>query len=252
MSFRVNIENLSVILVEPTHPGNIGATARAMANMGVTDLRLVLPEAHLSEVAVKRAAHGLEVLKNATVHEHLTDALHDLHWVGGTTARNRKAQDRTVLLPDIAQAFPDHSCRMGLLFGRESSGLSNDELALCTALIHIPTHGEATSLNLSHAVMVTLYEMSRHYQPANVIPGADLGSGIATVEELAGLRQHLESVLIQTDFMKTHQETGIMKRFDDFFARAQPTEHEIRMWRGMLHRVEITIRRSLENGSKQD
>ena len=107
-------------------------------------------------------------------------------------------------------------------------------------------------MNLSHAVMVTLYEMSRHYQPANVTPGADLGSGIATVKELAGLRQHLESVLIQTDFMKTHQETGIMKRFDDFFARAQPREHEIRMWRGMLHRVEITIRRSLEKGSKQD
>ena len=251
MSSQVKAENVAVILVEPTHPGNIGATARAMANMGVTDLRLVLPEEHLSDVATKRAAHGLDVLKNASVYNHVTDALHDLQWVGGTTARNRKGQDRTMMLPDIAQCFPHQSCRMGFLFGRESSGLTNDELALCTALIHIPTYGEASSLNLSHAVMVTLYELSRHYEKNESNHSSDTGTVRATVEELAGLRQHLESVLIQTEFLKTHQETGIMKRFDDFFARAQPTDYDIRMWRGMLHRVDITIRRSLANASKQ-
>lgn len=251
MSLRVKVENLSVILVEPTHPGNIGATARAMANMGVTDLRLVLPREHLNEVASTRAAHGIDVLKNAGVSDNVTGALHDLQWVGGTTARNRKGQGRTVRLPDIAQSFPDQACRMGLLFGRESSGLTNEELALCSALIHIPTHGDASSLNLSHAVMVTLYELSRHYGKAESGHQSDSETKRATVEEFAGLRQHLESVLIQTEFLKTHQETGIMKRFDDFFARAQPTDHDIRMWRGMLHRVEITIRRSLENDPEQ-
>lgn len=243
MSSQVKVENLSVILVEPTHPGNIGATARAMANMGVSDLRLVNPNEHLSDIASQRAAHGLEVLRNASVFDNVKDALNDMHWVGGTTARMRRAQDRTVLLTNIAQTLPKQPCRMGLLFGRESSGLSNDELALCTSLIHIPTHGEATSLNLSQAVMVTLYEFSRHYEKREANNHEKVTTSKATVEELAGLRQHLESVLIQTSFLKTHQETGIMKRFDDFFARAQPTENDIKMWRGMLHRVEVTIHR---------
>lgn len=251
MSSQVNVENLSVILVEPTHPGNIGATARAMANMGVSDLRLVLPGEHLDNVANQRAAHGVEVLKNASVHGNVKDALHDLQWVGGTTARSRKGQDRTVMLPDIAQNFPDQPCRMGFLFGRESSGLTNDELALCSALVHIPTYGDATSLNLSHAVMVTLYELSRHYEKTESNHSSESETTKATVEEFAGLRQHLESVLIQTKFLKTHQETGIMKRFDDFFARAQVTDYDVKMWRGMLHRVEMTIRRNLANNSKQ-
>jgi tRNA (cytidine32/uridine32-2'-O)-methyltransferase len=232
-------------------PGNIGATARAMANMGVTDLRLVLPGEHLNDVATQRAAHGVEVLKNASVYDHVTDALHDLQWVGGTTARNRKGQDRTVMLPDIAQMFSRSSLSNGVVVRARKQRIDQRRISTLHALIHIPTHGDASSLNLSHAVMVTLYELSRHYEKTNQTIVLISETTRATVEEFAGLRQHLESVLIQTEFLKTHQETGIMKRFDDFFARAQPTDYDIRMWRGMLHRVEITIRRSLANDSKQ-
>ena len=248
MSLHVNPENLCVILVEPTHPGNIGATARAMANMGVADLRLVLPKDYSSDTAIARAAHGLDVLENASVFDNLADALQDLQWVCGTTARSRSKQDRAVLLSDIANCFPSQPSRMGLMFGRESSGLTNEELARCSTLIHIPTHGKATSLNLSHAVMVTLYEVARFYgkEKERRVVHSIGESARATIVELAGLRSHLESVLTQTQFLKSHQETGIMERFDDFFARAQPTENDVRMWRGMLHRMEVTIRRSDE------
>ncbi len=245
MSSLMNAENLSVILVEPTHPGNIGATARAMANMGVRDLRLVRPKDHLNEEALQRAAHGLEVLEKARKFDNVEDSLHDLHWVAGTTARNRAKQDRTVILPEVVQNLPSQDCRMGFMFGRESSGLTNEELSLCSLLIHIPTHNLASSLNLSHAVLVTLYEVFRpsmiESTPVSDVPFSDNESDRASISAIAGLRQHLKSVLTQTGFIKTHQETGIMNRFDDFFARAEPTSNDVQMWRGVLHRVELTI-----------
>jgi len=173
-----------------------------------------------------------------------------LHWVCGTTARVRSKQDRTVLLPALATKFPSKSCRMGFMFGRESSGLTNEELSLCTHLVHIPTHGQAASLNLSHAVMVTLYEMSRSYENEGVSSSfSEVQTTRASMGEMAGLRDHLESVLTETHFLKSHQDTGIMERFDDFFARAQSTENDVSMWRGMLHRVEVTIRRTGEHKS---
>ena len=237
-------QDISVILVEPSHPGNIGAVARAMGNMGVKDLRLVRPSDPTSVEARERAAHAKSLLDSATVFDSPEAAVADLRMVFGTTARSRSRQDRGCALPDLGSHLPVENCKIGFMFGRESSGLTNEELALCTALLHIPTFGDVPSLNLSHAVMVTLYESSRFYTKtttAGTTTSQNGPSELASIAELEGLKSHLENVLRTTGFLHANQETGMMERFSDFFARARPTGLDVRMWRGMLHRVEVTI-----------
>ncbi len=244
MSTTLRAQDISVILVEPSHPGNIGAVARAMGNMGVSELRLVRPKDPLGVEARERAAHAESLLVNASLFDSPEAAVEDLQMVFGTTARLRSRRDRGCALPDLESHLPVENTRVGFMFGRESSGLTNEELALCTTLLHIPTFGEVSSLNLSHAVMVTLYEASRFYAETSDIetPTSQNGSmQLASISELEGLKSHLENVLRTTGFLHANQETGMMERFSDFFARARPTDLDVRMWRGMLHRVEVTI-----------
>ena len=246
MKSTLRAQDISVILVEPSHPGNIGAVARAMGNMGVKDLRLVRPNDPMSMEARERAAHAESLLDSATVFDSTEAAVADLQMVFGTTARLRSRQDRRCALPDLGSHLPDDNCRVGFMFGRESSGLTNEELALCTTLLHIPTFGDVSSLNLSHAVMVTLYEASRLYAESSDVgtPASQNGfMQLASISELEGLKSHLENVLRTTGFLHANQETGMMERFSDFFARARPTDLDVRMWRGMLHRVEVTMKR---------
>lgn len=246
MRTTLRAQDISVILVEPSHPGNIGAVARAMGNMGVHDLRLVRPSDPLGTEARERAAHAESLLADAKVFESPEAAVADLQVVFGTTARLRSRQDRGCALPDLETHLPAEDCRIGFMFGRESSGLSNQELALCTSLLHIPTFSDVSSLNLSHAVMVTLYEVSRFYSAetdvCEPLPQSVMGD-LASISEVEGLKNHLESVLRATGFLHVNQETGMMERFSDFFARARPTNLDVRMWRGMLHRVEVTMKR---------
>lgn len=254
MKSTLRAQDISVILVEPSHPGNIGAVARAMGNMGVTDLRLVGPKDPFGSQATERAAHGTGILKQARIFNSVEEALGDLRVVFGTTARSRSRQGRAWALPELESHLPVASCKMGFMFGRESSGLANEELELCTSLVRIPTFSDVTSLNLSHAVMVTLYEVSRFYgktKDADQISVQKDAAELASVSAIEGLKSHLEGVLRSTGFLHAKQETGMMERFSDFFARANPTELDVRMWRGMLHRVEVTMKRTkseLTNG----
>ena len=246
MKSTLRAQDISIILVEPSHPGNIGAVARAMGNMGINDLRLVRPKDPMSMEARERAAHAESLLDTADVFDCPEAAVADLQMVFGTTARLRSRQDRGCALPDLGSHLPVDQCKVGFMFGRESSGLTNEELALCTTFLHIPTFGDVPSLNLSHAVMVTLYEASRFYAESSDVgtpTSQNRSMEHASISEMEGLKSHLEIVLRTTGFLHTNQETGMMERFSDFFARARPTDLDVRMWRGMLHRVEVTIKR---------
>ena len=159
----------AIILVEPSHPGNIGAVARAMGNMGATDLRLVNPANPLHPEAIDRATRAESILRQARTFENLETAIADLERVYGTTARERARHDRVIALPELMEEWPTGSGKVGLVFGRESSGLTNQELDLCSRLMRIPTFGEVSSLNLSHAVMVSLYEFSAWRNPCGKI-----------------------------------------------------------------------------------
>ncbi|MFH1916690.1 MAG: RNA methyltransferase [Nanoarchaeota archaeon] len=157
---------LTIVLFGPEHPGNVGAVARAMQNFGINSLVLIDPKCdHLSDEALHRAVHAKTVLKKAKVAQH--KILHQFQVVIGTTSRLGTDYNirRSPLLPsDLAKKLIKSIPRtkVALVFGRESTGLSNDEVALCDFLVTIPTSKKYPSLNLSHAVAIILYELTKH------------------------------------------------------------------------------------------
>ncbi len=237
----------AIILVEPSHPGNIGAVARAMGNMGATDLRLVNPANPLHPEAIDRATRAESILRQARTFENLETAIADLERVYGTTARERARHDRVIALPELMEEWPTESGKVGLVFGRESSGLTNQELDLCSRLMRIPTFGKVSSLNLSHAVMVSLYEIQRLEKPMR--QDTSSSDPLADVDAIQGLLRHLKESIQRTGFLRPHQETEIMERFSNFFAKANPTALEIRMWRGVFHRMDLKLEGLHENSS---
>ncbi len=237
----------AIILVEPSHPGNIGAVARAMGNMGATDLRLVNPANPLHPEAIDRANRAESILRQARTCETLETAIADMERVYGTTARERARHDRVSALPELMEEWPTGSGKVGLVFGRESSGLTNQELDLCSRLMRIPTFGEVSSLNLSHAVMVSLYEIQRLEKPMR--QDTRSSDPLADVDAIQGLLRHLKESIQRTGFLRPHQETEIMERFSNFFAKANPTALEIRMWRGVFHRMDLKLEGLHENAS---
>ena len=157
------LANVRIVLVEPTHPGNIGAVARAMRTMGLRDLRLVGPRRYPSAEATERAAGAFDVLDRARVDGDLSEALADCTWAVAATARPRRLE--WVQL-DPAQAGRELVRRavsgpVAAVFGRESAGLSNDEIDHCQAVLRIPTAPDFRSLNIAAAVQIAAYEIAR-------------------------------------------------------------------------------------------
>lgn len=232
---------VTVVLVEPTLPANVGSVARAMNNMGVTQLRLVNPCEFQNREARQTATHSWRILRCAAVFPTLAAAVADQHRIIGTTARLRGRHARITRLPDIHELLPSAEETLGLVFGRESSGLTNTELALCNGWVHIPTYGRHRSLNLAHAVAVTLYELSRAYGA----PGRSGAkrTGLARAREVEAMKHHLFDLLREVHFLRPRQEELMWSRFSDLIGRAQPTELDVRLIRGFVHRVEVTLRR---------
>ncbi|PIQ42674.1 MAG: tRNA (cytosine(32)/uridine(32)-2'-O)-methyltransferase TrmJ [Gammaproteobacteria bacterium CG11_big_fil_rev_8_21_14_0_20_46_22] len=157
------LDNLSIVLVEPSHPGNIGATARAMKNMGLSNLVLVSPREFPSEEATQRAASAADVLERARCVSTLAEAIADVERVYGCAADLRDQAwpvfSAEALGLEVAGAQVGR--RMAIVFGRESTGLNNEELALCHAQVQIPTDSAYNSLNLAQAVQVVCYELHK-------------------------------------------------------------------------------------------
>ena len=157
----MNADNITIVLVEPSHPGNIGAVARAMKNMGLSQLTLIAPERFPDEEATWRAVWAADVLENARIVGSLDEALADAQLVVGATARDQRIPwpvlDARAAAADIAH----HSLagRVAVVFGREDNGLSNEELMRCNLHLAIPTSDEYSSLNLAMAVQVVCYEL---------------------------------------------------------------------------------------------
>lgn len=226
-----------IVLVETSHPGNIGAAARAMKTMGLTELVLVRPRAPFpSPDATARAAGADEILANARVTESLDEAIADCSWVTGASARLRSivvpfANPRECAAA-IWQKIPAN--RAALLFGNEQSGLTNEELARCQQLVHIPTNPEYSSLNLAMSVQVLCYElrMSAPNLPAPVGPVGDWP--LATASELEGLHEHLERLLTESGFLHPEHQKQVKLKLRRIFQRATLDQNEISILRGML------------------
>ncbi|MFT4748600.1 MAG: tRNA (cytidine32/uridine32-2'-O)-methyltransferase [Pseudohongiellaceae bacterium] len=243
-----NPENIKIVLVNTSHPGNIGAAARAMKNMGMMQLVLVQPEDFPSGVARGRAASALDVIENAIVVDTLEEAIADCSLVIGTSARSRKIPWPMVTPESCAQKIVQESVggKTALVFGREDSGLDNDELQLCNFHVQIPTNPDCSSLNLAAAVMVICYEVFKY--DASLDGRAALAEDEfwdqekATGEQVEHFYEHLEQVMTKIKFHDPENPRQLMQRMRRLFSRIRIDVMEMNILRGILSNIEYHIK----------
>jgi len=244
----LDFQNVSVVLVNTSHPGNIGASARAMKNMGLDNLILVQPEEFPSGVAVGRAASAVDTLENAVVVSSLEEAVRDCGLVIGASARSRRIP-WPMLTPEQCGAKVQQEMainKVALVFGREDAGLNNEELQLCHFHVQIPTSEGYSSLNLAAAVMVVCYELRK---------AGIAGLGVsqegtereeeefwdqkkASGEEVDHLYSHFERVLVAIDFHDPKNPRQLMQRMRRMFSRIRIDVMEMNILRGILTNIE--------------
>ncbi len=232
---------VKIVLVETTHPGNIGAAARAMKTMGHDKLRLVNPKRFPAAEATARAAGADDILSNAVLYVSLADAVADCDLVMATTARSRNlAWPLFSPRAGAEKLCRGHYSSGAIVFGRESSGLSNAELETCNALIQIPTSGDYNSLNLAAAVQLICYEIFVLSQEQ----GADsqtMGSketNYVSQEKMRQFYTHLEQAMLATGFLDAQRPGRLLHRMRALFNRAQLDESEWKILCGFLASVQ--------------
>ncbi len=238
------LDRVRVVLVAPSHPGNIGASARAMLAMGLSRLALVAPSRFPDHEATRRATGATAVLDAARVVDSLDEALEGVSCSVGYTSRPREFAGVVVSARDAA-ALAIASARAGresaLVFGTEMSGLSNDDLARCTAVATIPTNPAFASLNLAAAVQVAVYEArvasqgDAAWQAPRFAP--------ATHDEIERLHEHAERTFVAMRFLHPEMPRRLMPRLRRLFARAGLEKEEVSILRGILARVDQLIER---------
>ncbi len=243
-------ETPSVLLMEPQLADNIGMVARAMANTGLDDLRLIAPRDGWPNEKARIAASGANyVVDDASSHGALAEAIGDLNWIAATTARQRDLR-KPVLTPEqlVAEIRKRIAAgqRCGILFGRERNGLETDEVAVCDAVVMIPVNPRFASLNLAQAVLLIGYEWMRQHEGASlgrvttyeapIATGLNVGgSRPATKEEMLGLYEHLERELERLGYFNPLQKRQTMVRnIRSMLARMEATEQEVRTLRGIV------------------
>jgi tRNA (cytidine32/uridine32-2'-O)-methyltransferase len=232
---------LRIVLVGTQHPGNIGSAARAMKTMGLERLLLVAPERAPDRESAALAAGADDVLDAARTFGTLADAVADCRLVLGCTARDRRVQLEQLPPRDAAvRAVADAAAagEVAVVFGRERTGLTNEELQLCHAAVHIPANPGYSSLNLAAAVQVIAYELRLALLGA-CAGGAAAGDAAddappAPHELLEGFFGQLAEALDQIDFHKGRAPGSAMRKLRRLYLRARPTEAEVRMLRGIL------------------
>jgi len=231
----MGLNNIRVVLIGTTHPGNIGAVARAMKNMCLDQLYLVQPKEFPCAEATARASGADDLLYNARVCNDLDEALDGCHLVVGASARLRRVE-WPQFAPRECAAQLLNAAKQGcvaLVFGRESSGLSNAEMDRCQYLVHIPANEEYSSLNLSMAVQVLAYEL-RMTSLEGLSPEGKSERMVATADEMEGFIQHLEQTMRDIQFSDPRQSTKLLRRLRRLFNRAQPDNDELNILRGIL------------------
>jgi TrmH family RNA methyltransferase len=226
---------IRIVLVGTSHPGNIGAVARAMKTMGMQRLVLVAPKVFPAEEASARAAGAVDVLESARVCAGLDEALAGASFVVGASARLRSLAWPSMAPREAAARIvaETSSGEAAVVFGRENSGLTNEELARCHALLHIPTAPALGSLNLAMAVQVVAYELFLASGAAPALP-PDRAQPAATAEEMEKFYEHLETALIAAKFLDPDNPRHLMRRLRRLFNRAQPDSNEVNILRGIL------------------
>ncbi|HTF85963.1 MAG TPA: tRNA (cytosine(32)/uridine(32)-2'-O)-methyltransferase TrmJ [Cellvibrio sp.] len=231
--------NIRIVLVNTTHPGNIGGTARAMKNMGLKNLYLVEPKEFPSDKAVWRSAGATDVLDNAVVVDTLDEAIAGCGLVVGTSARERRIPwpllDPRECGESVWQEAGQH--QVAVVFGREDRGLTNEELHKCNYHVHIPANPEYSSLNLATAVQVVCYEIRMAYLMAaegKTLTQHQWDMPPATAESLDAYYTHLEETLVSLGFLDPENPKQTMTRLRRLYNRVRLDQMELNILRGVL------------------
>lgn len=249
------LNNIKVVLIHTSHPGNIGSAARAMKTMGLSNLTLAYPECAIDENSYALSAGADDLLTKATVVPTLSEALLGSTMIIGASAR-RRTYERELLTPKemgslvIREAQAQH--QIALLFGCERTGLTNEELEICNYHVTIPANPDYSSLNLAMAVQVLSYEIRQAYLK---VLGADpMHEEIihtsekflekeqhASGDEILGFYEHLETILHRTNFLHENNQGHIMRKIKRIFTRPYLTRDDINILRGILSSILRTI-----------
>lgn len=247
------LHNARIVLVHTSHPGNIGAVARAMKNMGLKQLYLVKPKLFPHERAVWRSASAYDLLDNAIVVDTLEEAVADCGMVIGTSARGRRIP-WPLVNPRVCadKVYPELSRHpVALVFGREDRGLTNEELQCCNLHVNIPTNEEYSSLNLAMAVQVLTYELRMAHVAKDLSDDEmqEWDTSLAKAEDIERLFVHMEQALIDMEFLKPAAPKQLMTRLRRLYSRTRMDELEVQMMRGIFTSIQQWVKKA--GGSKQ-
>ena len=241
-------ESVKFILVGTTHPGNIGAAARAMKNMGIKQLGLVSPKEFPHEQAFNRAKAAVDVLEEAVVHENLKEAVADSIFVVGTSARNRKVPWPIVSPKEAAEEIVSLSQKgegkIAVIFGREDRGLTNEELRLCNLHVHIPSSQEYPSLNLSQAIQILAYEIRLSgLSTEGKLEKQEWDVPLANNAEIERLIEHFDQVMQEVDFYEVDNPRQLLTRVSRFFRRSKLDHMEANIFRGVFAAIQKQLKK---------
>ena len=233
---------IKVVLVGTTHPGNIGAAARAIKTMGLSKLDLVCPKEFPSDEATYRSKAAKDILEKASIHETLFESVKGCEMVIGTSARNRKVP-WPVLNPknaskEINKAVKNNS-KVAIVFGREDRGLTNEELGLCNLHIHIPTNEDYSSLNLAQAVQIVTYEIRMNFLESESIKNdQEWDVELASAEQTERLIEHMDELMKEVEFYDTENPRKLLMRVRRFFKRSGIDVMETNIFRGLFSTIQ--------------
>ncbi len=236
----MNLDNIRIVLVGPLYGGNVGSVCRAMANTGLSDLAIVSERRLNMDEARMMACHATDILDSRSTHESLAEAVQDCGVIMGTSARTGLYRQHAKTPREWALPVLSDTSRgkVALVFGREDKGLSNEELAICSRIIQIPTSESYTSLNLSQAVMVCCYE---------IFVAADIYEPPVEKSELAPsvLRERMftmwRDLLLRIGFMEDDKADHMMQGFRRIMGRGAETEDDVRIMMGIVRQTEWAV-----------
>lgn len=250
MSARVNPDNISIVMVRPRYPENIGAAARAMCNMGIKKLVVVAPENFDIEKVRKLATHAAsEVVDKIELYEHLKEALAPYNYVVGTTAR-LGGERRTISSPSAAAenlVTISRKNRVAVLFGPEDRGLLNDDIRLCHEIVNIPA-SDFSSLNVSQAVLIICYELFL----AGLEEKPKFAPRLATRYELDGMYAQVKEILVRINYINPENPDYWMNKLRHFFTRLELRAREVSIMRGICRQIDWYGRKCYKEGASEN
>ncbi len=244
MAIPWSLDNLYIVLLKPKSPGNIGAVARAMKNMGLCHLRLVEPADPLAPEALAMACGAEDVLRGAELFESLPQALSDVGYAVGTSRRRRRGGSRANLPREGASLLLERAQQnqVALVFGPEDRGLSNAELSFCQERVTIPSHAASPSLNLAQAVLILCYEL---FLLAEAPPPAE-PRRLAPLGRQEAMYSQMRELMLRVGFLHPENPDHILRAIRRFLGRSGLDEREVRIIRGFMRQLDWYLKSGLK------